>query len=107
MELDKNHIAQIIKNRRIEMGFKQSELAEKIGISDKHLSKIETGKYLPALDTFLNLLEVLNLSLGDFGFNQISVDYPSKQFLQKIINTSSKKQLDTYVDVISTLQKHI
>ena len=106
MELDKNRIAQIIKNRRMELGYKQSDLSEKIGISEKHLSKIETGKYVPALDTFLKIIDSLNLSLGDFGLNTVSSDYPSKLFLQKVINTSSEKQLDTYVDVISALQKH-
>lgn len=107
MELDKKYIAQIIQNARRKAGLKQSELAEKIGISEKHLSKIETGKNYPALDTFLKVLDVLNLTLGDFGFNKISDSYPNKVILQKIINSSSEKQLDTYADVITALSKHV
>lgn len=107
MELEKKYIAQIIQNARRKEGLKQSELAEKIGISEKHLSKIETGKNYPALDTFLKLLNVLNLTLGDFGLQNISESYPNKLFLQKVINNSSKEQLDACADVISALLKHV
>ena len=107
MEFDKKYIAQVIQNARRKAGLKQSELAEKIGISEKHLSKIETGKNYPALDTFLKIIDTLNLSLGDFGFNSVASDYPNKLLLQKIINNSSEKQLDTYADVLSALHKHI
>ena len=107
MELDKKYIAQVIQNARRQAGLKQSELAEKIGISEKHLSKIETGKNYPALDTFLKVLDVLNLTLGDFGLIKITDSYPNKIFLQKIINSSSEKQLDAYADIITALQKHI
>ena len=107
MELDKKYIAQVIQDNRRKAGLKQSELAERIGISEKHLSKIETGKNYPALDTFLKILDVLNLTLGDFGVNHISDSYPNKIFLQRIMNSSSEKQLDAYADIIAALQKHI
>lgn len=107
MELDKKYIAQVIQDARRKAGLKQSELAEKINISEKHLSKIETGKNYPALDTFLKIIDVLNLSLGDFGFNPIASDQPNKLLLQKIINSSNEKQLDFYADIISTIKKHI
>ena len=107
MELNKKYIANIIQNERRKAGLKQAELAEKIGISEKHLSKIETGKNYPALDTFLKIIDVLNLTLGNFGFYTIAENSPNKLLLQKIINNSSEKQLDTYADIIVALQKHI
>lgn len=106
-EFDKKYIAQIIQNARKKQGLKQSQLAEKIGISEKHLSKIETGKNYPALDNFLKMVEVLKLSLKDFGLDDYCSEISTKkQYLQKIINISSEKQLDVYVDMIDTLQKH-
>lgn len=107
MELDKKYIAQIIQDSRRKIGLTQAQLAEKIDISEKHLSKIETGKNYPALDTFLKILSVLNLTLGDFGLQNTSDSYPNKLFLQKIINNSSEKQLDACADVISALLKHV
>ena len=107
MELNKKYIANIIQNERRKAGLKQAELAEKIGISEKHLSKIETGKNYPALDTFLKIIDTLNLTLRDFGFYIKSEDSPNRILLQKIINNSSEKQIDTYTDIIVALQKHI
>jgi len=106
MEFEKKYIAQIIQNARKEKGLKQSQLAEKIGISEKHLSKIETGRNYPALDNFLRIIEVLDLSLKDFGLKGNGRISEQKEFLQRIINTSSEKQLNVYADVINTLQKH-
>lgn len=107
MDIDKKTIAKVIKNARRNAKLTQAELAEKIGISEKHLSKIETGKNYPALDTFFRIINILNLSLGDFGFNNLAETYPNKEFLQKIINSSSKKQIDTYADIMSAVIKHI
>ncbi len=107
MDIDKKLIAKVIQDARRNAKLTQAELAEKIGISEKHLSKIETGKNFPALDTFFRIINVLNLSLGDFGLNNISETYPNKEFLQKIINTSSKKQIDAYADIMSIMIKYI
>lgn len=107
MELDKKYIAQVIQNARRKAGLKQSELAELIGISEKHLSKIETGKNYPALDNFFKIISVLKLSLGDFGLNLPIDNHPNKLLLQQIIEMSSEKQLNAYIDVILAMQKHI
>lgn len=107
MNLDKKHIAKIIQNARREKNLTQLELSEKIGISEKHMSKIETGKSYPALDTFLKILDTLDLTLGDFGLQNTSDSCPNKIFLQKIINTSSEKQIDACADIITALLKHV
>jgi len=103
---DKEYIANIIQKARKQKGLKQSELAEKIGISEKHLSKIETGKNYPALDNFLKIIEVLGLSLKDFGVDSTDETSINKIKLQKLINTASEKQIDIYLDVLENLQKH-
>lgn len=107
MEINKKHIAQIIQDARRNAKLTQAELAEQIGISEKHLSKIETGKNYPALDTFLKILNTLNLTLGDFGLRNVIKKSSNKQFLQNIIDTSSEKQLNLFVDVISAIIKHV
>ncbi len=104
---DKKYIAQVIQNARKQKGLKQSQLAEMVGISEKHLSKIETGKNYPALDNFLKMVEILNLSLKDFGLNITDEISLKKQYLQKIINTSSEKQLTIYCDMIGAIQKYL
>lgn len=107
MKLDKKLIAQVIQDSRRKAGLKQSELAEKIDISEKHLSKIETGKNFPALDTFLKILEVLNLTLSDFGLQHICENYSKKKLIQDIIENSSERQLNAYADMLVAMQKHL
>lgn len=97
---DKKFIAEKIKKARKKVNLKQSELAEKIGISEKHLSKIETGKNFPALDNFLKLVEVLNLNLNDFGINISSSISKEKEQLVKIILSSSAEETKAYLDII-------
>ena len=107
IDIDKKYIAQIIQESRRKLGLKQSELAEKIGISEKHLSKIETGKNYPALDTFLKLVKILNLTLGDFGISTTIKDNSNKNKLLNIIDNSSEKQIALYADVLFAIQKNL
>ena len=106
MDFDKKYIAQILQNARKQKHLKQSELAEIIGISEKHLSKIETGKNYPSLDNFLKIIEVLGLSLKDFGLKETNICSENKEQLLKIINTSTEAQLSLYIDMVNMLQKH-
>ena len=107
MDLDKKYIAKVIQNARREARMTQSELAEKIGISEKHMSKIETGKSYPALDTFLKILDTLQLTLGDFGIQNSNENSQNKIFLKRIIDNSSEKQLNACADLINVLLRHI
>ncbi len=80
---------------------KLSKFIRKLVIKYKKAKGEQCQSYWANNDNhFIQKLEVLSL-------DQISADYHSKQILKRIINTSSKKQLDTYVDVISALQKHL
>ncbi len=106
VEVDKKYIGQILQNARKEKGFKQSYLAELVGISEKHLSKIETGKNYPALDNFFKLISILNLSFNDFGIEENQIPSAKKETLKKIINTSNDNQLDFILDIINVIKKH-
>jgi len=107
IDVSKEYIAKILQNARKKQGLKQSQLAEMVGISEKHLSKIETGKNYPALDNFLKMVEILQLTFKDFGLQCDDTTSQKKNNLQKIINTSSDKQLDMYFDMISMINKYL
>lgn len=49
-----------IKSRRKELKMSQAELAEKINVTNNHISSIETGKQVPSLDVFVNICEQLH-----------------------------------------------
>ena len=104
---DKIYIATILKNARKRSNLKQSQLAEITGISEKHLSKIETGKNYPSLDNFLKMVEILNISLSDLGINNKNTDSKEKEELIKIINTSSQNQIEAYLDIVRSAKRHV
>ncbi len=63
---DKNIIGLKVKHYRKLRNLTQAELAEKANISEKHLSKIETGVHYPSLAIFFTICEILEIPLGEF-----------------------------------------
>ena len=51
-----------IKIRRKEFRIKQAELAEKLNISNNHMSSIENGRQKPSLDIFIQICNLLSIT---------------------------------------------
>lgn len=62
MELVGRKIRQLRRQRKLT----QTELAEKIGIHQSDLSRMEQGEYKVGLDTLLRILGTFNLTIGEF-----------------------------------------
>ena len=73
----------------------QSKLAEKLGVSDKSVSKWETGKCMPDLSLFKTLCEELEITINELlsGEKIDKKDYQSKleENFVNIVNYSDKK----------------
>lgn len=54
-----------IKHLREKRGFTQEAFCELISLTQSNLSRIETGKSYPSLDTFLAMLDVLEVNFYD------------------------------------------
>ena len=63
---DKKFIAKKIKEYRQKNKFTQAELAEKVDISTKQISRIEVGDFYPSLITFFKMVDILGIDLRDF-----------------------------------------
>ncbi len=61
MELFQQVFSQKLKYIRKARGFSQKALAEKLGYSEKTISKWECGKSMPTLDVFFEICDVLNI----------------------------------------------
>ena len=80
----KEKLGKRITELRKNINLSQEELAEKLDISQKSLSKIETGKNFITSETLEKLLEALNISASElFDFEHHA---PSENLLQEIIN---------------------
>ena len=63
--MDQIKIGKFIASRRKEQGMTQAALAEKLGISDKAVSKWETGKSMPDSGIMLELCEFLEITVNE------------------------------------------
>mgnify|MGYP002795186091 CR=1 FL=1 len=61
--MDVNKVGNQIKKIRRERGLSQAELAEKVGVSDKTISKWETGVVLPNLIDLKSLCDILDVRI--------------------------------------------
>ncbi len=59
-------VGQRIRQHRQERNLTQTELARHIGIQQSDLSRIEKGEYRVSLDVLFRLLQVFEMSLGEF-----------------------------------------
>ena len=58
-------IGKFIAKKRKEQGYTQMQLAEKLGITDRAVSKWETGKSLPDASIMLELCGLLKITVND------------------------------------------
>lgn len=63
--MDQDKTGKFISSLRKEQGFTQAELAEKLGITDRAVSKWETGKCLPDAGIMVELCEILGISVNE------------------------------------------
>lgn len=103
---DKNFIAKKIKLARKNADLTQAELAEKIGISAKQLSRIEMGSFVPSLLTFLKIIQELNINIDEFGILINKTNNETRDNLIKIINSANDSELKLYSEVIGVLIKN-
>lgn len=59
-------IGAYIASKRKSLGMTQAELAKKLGMSDKSVSKWERGICLPDVSVYIQLCEILGISLNEF-----------------------------------------
>ena len=71
--MDQVKIGKFIAEKRKEKGITQNELAEKLGITDRAISKWETGRCLPDAGLMHDLCETLGITVNDL-FNGEVVD---------------------------------
>lgn len=64
--MDQVKIGKYIAGKRKALGYTQVQLAEKLGMSDKSVSKWERGVCLPDVSVYTNLCEILGISLNEF-----------------------------------------
>ena len=105
--MDKISLGRKIKEARIIKGLTQAQLAEIVSLHEKHISRIESGKYLPTLDNIIKIFKALDI---EFKISNLDLKIPventaTKTEFLKFINNSSENELEFYLALLKQAQK--
>ena len=91
--MDQLKIGRFIAECRKKQGFTQASLAEKLGITDRAVSKWETGKSLPDASIMLDLCSELSITVNDLLSGEVvSMDDYKEKYEQNLIKMKKDKE---------------
>lgn len=102
----KLEIGKQIKKLRIDNGYTQEKLSELIGISQRALSSIESGKNFISAETLENLLKIFNTNLEDF-FSTNSLKEVDELLRMIYKNIEKIKDNPTKLEIIYNLTRSL
>lgn len=93
-----------IKEERKVRGLTQEQLAEKIEITPKYLSRLEGGQQSPSIETLIKLTEIFDIELLElFDFDHIGTSKELRARLTKFINELDDQKLPVAVKVLKAV----
>ena len=102
MSIDyKKQIGQNLRQLRISRGLKQNELAEKVNVEDKTISRIEVGGNYPSFSLLVKIAEVLDYPLVDF------VAEAEQNIVTKTFQHLNNKEINTIKKFIEILHSNL
>lgn len=90
--------AENLKSKRNELGIKQDKLAEKIGLSEKYISDLETGRRIGSFETLVSIAKALEVEPYELLLppkTNISYDTKRTQELMKRLRSNFSDLVDT------------
>jgi transcriptional regulator with XRE-family HTH domain len=86
--MDLIKIGKYIAGKRKALGMTQKQLAEKLGMSDKSVSKWERGVCLPDVSVYKELCSILGISFNEFlAGEDIAQEKVEYDFLSQVCQT--------------------
>ena len=94
--MDLVKIGKYIAGKRKNLGLTQKQLAEKLGMSDKSVSKWERGVCLPDVSLYFDLCSILGISINEFlaGEDIVheNIEKKSEENIISVVTDSKRKQ---------------
>ncbi len=102
--MEKNVLGTKIRNLRKSKGLSQDRLADKAGMTQQHVSRIENGYYLPGMLTISRIAKVLNVPIDDLSDIDIQncEDKYTLGIMKKLdfLDIEDKSKVEGYIDRI-------
>ena len=91
--MDQVKIGKFITDCRRKANFTQMQLAEKLGITDRAISKWETGKSLPDSSIMLELCSMLDITVNDLLSGEVvTMDNYNKELENNLLEMVKQKE---------------
>src|SRR5438309_4437089 len=92
VELVGRKIRQLRRQRKLT----QVELADRIGIHQSDLSRMEQGEYKVGLDTLLKILATFDLSIGDFFEEGNRTETVIERY--RTLSPSAQREVESFIE---------
>ncbi len=105
-------IGKFIQEKRKEKKLTQAELAEKLNITDRAISKWENGKCMPDVGIITEICEILNITINDlFSGEVVDMKNNEKILEQNLLEMTRQKEekdkqlltLEIFIGIVSTV----
>ncbi len=90
--MNQEKIGKFIAACRKENGYTQASLAEKLGITDRAVSKWETGKSMPDASIMLELCELLKINVNELLMGEHIIMDNYKEIAEKNLIEMKRKE---------------
>jgi len=91
--MDQVKIGRFIAERRKNAGLTQMQLAERLGITDRAVSKWETGRAMPDSAIMLELCAILSISVNDLLYGEVvSMENYNRELEKNLIEIIKEKE---------------
>ena len=91
--MDLIKIGKFIQSKRKELNLTQSDLAEKLGITDRAISKWENGVCLPDASNIFELCNILKISVNDLFNGEETMENNDKRTERMLVEMLEQKQI--------------
>lgn len=105
MQLDT--IGKNIRKYRLMKKYRQEDLAERAGLTTNYIGMVERGEKIPSLETFIKILNTLEVSSDMILADVLDTGYTVKNSIlnEKLAKIAPEDRSKIY-EVIDTLLKH-
>ena len=101
-------IGKRIANARKAANLTQAKLSEKVGISEKYLSRIECGKQLPNISTVIRICDALCISADKLlSINNVDASGNIIQNEIEDFSPNERKQIVEIIKIIKDIKKQV
>lgn len=105
MQLDT--IGKNIRKYRLMKKYRQEDLAERAGLTTNYISMVERGEKIPSLETFIKILNTLEVSSDMILADVLDTGYTVKNsILNEKLAKLAPEDISKIYEVIDTLLKH-